>query len=192
MWESAGYFATGEVAGPLGSSHRNSAPYQALKTKDGHIVVGAPNQPNWERLANVFSRADLIERDEYKDNASRLVNRAALEAELESTTNNKTTGEWLEALEKAGVPAGPILNMEQIWADPQIQDRGMEAALEHPTAGIIKNIGLAAKLYGTPGRITEPAPLLAQHTREVLLGAGYTDDDIEALVKSGAAIVNDV
>lgn len=192
VWESAGYFATGEVAGPLGSSHRNSAPYQALKTKDGHIVVGAPNQPNWERLANVFSRADLIERDEYKDNASRLVNRAALEAELESTTNNKTTGEWLEALEKAGVPAGPILNMEQIWADPQIQDRGMEAALEHPTAGIIKNIGLAAKLYGTPGRITEPAPLLAQHTREVLLGAGYTDDDIEALVKSGAAIVNDV
>lgn len=192
VWESAGYFATGEVAGPLGSSHRNSAPYQALKTKDGHIVVGAPNQPNWERLANVFSRADLIERDEYKDNASRLVNRAALEAELESTTNNKTTGEWLEALEKAGVPAGPILNMEQIWADPQVQDRGMEAALEHPTAGIIKNIGLAAKLYGTPGRITEPAPLLAQHTREVLLGAGYTDDDIEALVKSGAAIVNDV
>lgn len=192
VWESAGYFATGEVAGPLGSSHRNSAPYQALKTKDGHIVVGAPNQPNWERLANVFSRADLIERDEYKDNASRLVNRADLEAELESTTNNKTTGEWLEALEEAGVPAGPILNMEQIWADPQVQDRGMEAALEHPTAGTIKNIGLAAKLYGTPGRITEPAPLLAQHTREVLLGAGYTADDIEALVESGAAIVNDV
>jgi crotonobetainyl-CoA:carnitine CoA-transferase CaiB-like acyl-CoA transferase len=192
VWESAGYFATGEVAGPLGSSHRNSAPYQALKTKDGHIVVGAPNQPNWERLANVFSRADLIERDEYKDNASRLVNRADLEAELESTTNNKTTGEWLEALEEAGVPAGPILNMEQIWADPQVQDRGMEAALEHPTAGTIKNIGLAAKLYGTPGRITEPAPLLAQHTREVLLGAGYTADDIEALVKSGAAVVNDI
>ena len=192
VWESAGYFATGEVAGPLGSSHRNSAPYQALKTKDGHIVVGAPNQPNWERLANVFSRADLIERDEYKDNASRLVNRADLEAELESTTNNKTTGEWLEALEEAGVPAGPILNMEQIWADPQVQDRGMEAALEHPTAGTIKNIGLAAKLYGTPGRITEPAPLLAQHTREVLLGAGYTADDIEALVESGAAVVNDV
>ena len=192
VWESAGYFATGEVAGPLGSSHRNSAPYQALKTKDGHIVVGAPNQPNWERLANVFSRADLIERDEYKDNASRLVNRADLEAELESTTNNKTTGEWLEALEEAGVPAGPILNMEQIWADPQVQDRGMEAALEHPTAGTIKNIGLAAKLYGTPGRITEPAPLLAQHTREVLLGAGYTADDIEVLVKSGAAVVNDI
>jgi len=192
VWESAGYFATGEVAGPLGSSHRNSAPYQALKTSDGHIVVGAPNQPNWERLANVFGRADLIERDEYKDNASRLVNRADLEVELESTTINKTTDEWLEALEEAGVPAGPILNMEQIWANPQIQDRGMEAALEHPTAGTIKNIGLAAKLYGTPGRITEPAPLLAQHTREVLLGAGYSPEEIAALVESGAAVTNDI
>jgi crotonobetainyl-CoA:carnitine CoA-transferase CaiB-like acyl-CoA transferase len=192
VWESAGYFATGEVAGPLGSSHRNSAPYQALKTSDGHIVVGAPNQPNWERLANVFGRADLIERDEYKDNASRLVNRADLEVELESTTTNKTTDEWLEALEEAGVPAGPILNMEQIWANPQIQDRGMEAALEHPTAGTIKNIGLAAKLYGTPGRITEPAPLLAQHTREVLLGAGYSPEEIAALVESGAAVTNDI
>jgi len=192
VWESAGYFATGEVAGPLGSSHRNSAPYQALKTSDGHIVVGAPNQPNWERLANVFGRADLIERDEYKDNASRLVNRADLEVELESTTTNKTTDEWLEALEEAGVPAGPILNMEQIWANPQIQDRGMEAALEHPTAGTIKNIGLAAKLYGTPGRITEPAPLLAQHTREVLLGAGYSHEEIAALVESGAAVTNDI
>ena len=192
VWESAGYFATGEVAGPLGSSHRNSAPYQALKTSDGHIVVGAPNQPNWERLANVFGRADLIERDEYKDNASRLVNRADLEVELESTTINKTTDEWLEALEEAGVPAGPILNMEQIWANPQIQDRGMEAALEHPTAGTIKNIGLAAKLYGTPGRITEPAPLLAQHTREVLLGAGYSHEEIAALVESGAAVTNDI
>jgi len=192
VWESAGYFATGEVAGPLGSSHRNSAPYQALKTSDGHIVVGAPNQPNWERLANVFGRADLIERDEYKDNASRLVKRADLEAELESTTTNKTTDEWLEALEEAGVPAGPILNMEQIWADPQVQDRGMEAVLEHPTAGTIKNIGLAAKLYGTPGRITEPAPLLGQHTREVLVYEGYSDDEIAALVESGAAVVNDI
>ena len=192
VWESAGYFATGEVAGPLGSSHRNSAPYQALETSDGHIIVGAPNQPNWERLAKAFGCEELIDREEYKDNAGRLVNRAKLEEELQLKTTQKTTDAWLVILEEAGVPAGPILNMEQIWADPQIQDRGMEAALEHPTAGTIKNIGLAAKLYGTPGRITEPAPLLAQHTREVLLGSGYTADDIEALVESGAAVVNDI
>ena len=120
------------------------------------------------------------------------MNRAALEEDLEITTVNKFTDDWLEILEEAGVPAGPILNMEQIWADPQIQDRGMEATLEHPTAGTTKNIGLAAKLYGTPGRITEPAPLLGQHTREVLLGEGYTVDEIAALVDSGAAVTNDL
>ena len=192
VWESAGYFATGEVAGPLGSSHRNSAPYQGLKTSDGYIVVGAPNQPNWERLAMAFGCSELIAREEYSDNAGRLVNRARLEQELELTTTQKTTDEWLVILEEAGVPAGPILNMEQIWADPQVQDRGMEAVLEHPTAGTTKNIGLAAKLYGTPGRITKPAPLLAQHTREVLLGAGYTADEIDALGESGAAVINDI
>ncbi len=192
VWESAGYFATGEVAGPLGSSHRNSAPYQGLKTSDGYIVVGAPNQPNWERLAMAFGCSELIAREEYSDNAGRLVNRAKLEEELELTTTQKTTDEWLVILEEAGVPAGPILNMEQIWTDPQVQDRGMEAVLEHPTAGTTKNIGLAAKLYGTPGRITKPAPLLAQHTREVLLRAGYTADEIDALGESGAAVINDI
>ncbi|MBH65326.1 MAG: CoA transferase [Chloroflexi bacterium] len=192
VWESAGYFATGEVAGPLGSSHRNSAPYQALATSDGHLVVGAPNQPNWERLAKAFGCEELIGREEYKDNAGRLVNRAKLEEELELATTKKSTNEWLEILEAAGVPAGPILNMEEIWADPQIQERGMEALLEHPTAGVIKNIGVAAKLYSTPGRITRPAPLLGQHTREVLEDAGYSAEEIESLNELGAAATNDI
>ena len=191
VWESAGYFATGDIAEPLGSSHRNSAPYQALKTKDGHINIGAPNQSNWERFANAIERTDLIARNEFKDNASRLVNRESLEVELELTLTTKSSGEWLEVLEKCGVPAGPILNISEVWNDPQIQARNMEVTLDHPTAGKIKNIGLAAKLYSTPGRITKPAPLLGQHTREVLMNAGYSKKNIEALVDSGAAGTND-
>ena len=192
VWESAGYFATGDIAEPLGSSHRNSAPYQALKTKDGHINIGAPNQSNWERFANAIKRTDLVARNEFKDNASRLVNRESLEVELELTLTTKSSGEWLEVLEKCGVPAGPILNVSEVWNDPQIQARNMEVTLEHPTAGKIKNIGLAAKLYSTPGRITKPAPLLGQHTREVLMNAGYSKKNIEALVDSGAAVINDI
>ncbi len=191
VWESAGYFATGDIAEPLGSSHRNSAPYQALKTKDGHINIGAPNQSNWERFANAIERTDLVARNEFKDNASRLVNRESLEVELELTLTTKSSGEWLEVLEKCGVPAGPILNVSEVWNDPQIQARNMEVTLDHPTAGKIKNIGLAAKLYSTPGRITKPAPLLGQHTREVLMNAGYSKKNIEALVNSGAAVIND-
>jgi len=191
VWESAGYFATGDIAEPLGSSHRNSAPYQALKTKDGHINVGAPNQSNWERFANAIERSDLITRNEFKDNASRLVNRESLEEELELTLTTKNSSEWLEVLEKSGVPAGPILNISEVWNDPQVEARNMKVTLDHPTAGKITNIGLAAKLYSTPGRITKPAPLLGEHTREILVDAGYSKKNIEDLIDSGAAVTND-
>lgn len=191
VWESAGYFATGDIAEPLGSSHRNSAPYQALKTKDGHINVGAPNQSNWERFANAIERSDLIAQNEFKDNASRLVNRESLEAELELTLTTKNSSEWLEVLEKSGVPAGPILNISEVWNDPQVEARNMKVSLDHPTAGKITNIGLAAKLYSTPGRITKPAPLFGEHTREVLMNAGYSKKNIEDLIASGAAVTND-
>ena len=191
VWESAGYFATGDIAEPLGSSHRNSAPYQALKTKDGHINVGAPNQSNWERFANAIERSDLVTRNEFKDNASRLVNRESLERELELTLTTKNSSEWLEVLEKSGVPAGPILNVSEVWNDPQVEARNMKVTLDHPTAGKITNIGLAAKLYSTPGRITKPAPLLGEHTREILVDAGYSKKNIEDLIDSGAAVTND-
>ena len=191
VWESAGYFATGDIAEPLGSSHRNSAPYQALKTKDGHINVGAPNQSNWERFANAIERSDLVTRNEFKDNASRLINRESLERELELTLTTKNSSEWLEVLEKSGVPAGPILNISEVWNDPQVEARNMKVTLDHPTAGKITNIGLAAKLYSTPGRITKPAPLLGEHTREILVDAGYSKKNIEDLIDSGAAVTND-
>ena len=191
VWESAGYFATGDIAEPLGSSHRNSAPYQALKTKDGHINVGAPNQSNWERFANAIERSDLVTRNEFKDNASRLVNRESLERELELTLTTKNSSEWLEVLEKSGVPAGPILNISEVWNDPQVEARNMKVTLDHPTAGKITNIGLAAKLYNTPGRITKPAPLLGEHTREILVDAGYSKKNIKDLIDSGAAVTND-
>ena len=191
VWESAGYFATGDIAEPLGSSHRNSAPYQALKTKDGHINVGAPNQSNWERFANAIERSDLVTRNDFKDNASRLVNRESLERELELTLTTKNSSEWLEVLEKSGVPAGPILNISEVWNDPQVEARNMKVTLDHPTAGKITNIGLAAKLYSTPGRITKPAPLLGEHTREILVDAGYSKKNIEDLIDSGAAVTND-
>ena len=191
VWESAGYFATGDIAEPLGSSHRNSAPYQALKTKDGHINVGAPNQSNWERFANAIERSDLVTRNEFIDNASRLVNRKSLETELELTLTTKTSSKWLEVLEKSGVPAGPILNISEVWNDPQVEARNMKVTLDHPTAGKITNIGLAAKLYSTPGRITKPAPLLGEHTREILVDAGYSKKNIKDLIDSGAAVTND-
>ncbi len=187
VWESSSFFATGTVPGPLGSAHRLSAPYQALKTSDGFINIGAPNQSNFERLCRAIGRDELIEREEYKDNASRLEHREQLEADLEETMTQHTRAHWLEVFEKDGVPAGPILDMGEVWSDPQIHDRDMDATVEHPTAGTVHNIGLAAKLYGTPGKIYGPAPLLGEHTTEVLQEAGFSSEEIEQMAASGAA-----
>ena len=187
VWESASYFATGNVPPPLGSAHRLSAPYQALRTADGHITIGAPNQSNWERLAQAIGRDDLLDDERYTDNAGRLLNRESLERDLEETFGTRTTADWCEVLDAAGVPAGPIYNMGQVWEDEQVQARGMDVTLEHPKVGPIRNIGLAAKLYGSPGRIHSPAPLMGQHTREVLEESGFNKTEIEGLIASGAA-----
>ncbi len=187
VWESASYFATGNVPPPLGSAHRLSAPYQALRTADGHITIGAPNQSNWERLAQAIGRDNLLDDERYADNAGRLLNRESLEQDLEETFGTRTTADWCEVLDAAGVPAGPIYNMGQVWEDEQVQARGMDVTLEHPKVGSIRNIGLAAKLYGSPGRIHSPAPLMGQHTREVLEESGFNKTEIEGLIASGAA-----
>ena len=187
VWESASYFATGQIPPPLGSSHRLSAPYQALRTSDGHITIGAPNQSNWQRMCQAIGRQDLLELEKYSDNAGRLINREALEKDLEETFGTRTTDEWCEILDNAGVPAGPIYDMAQVWKDEQVQARDMDVSLEHPTVGTTHNIGLAAKLYGSPGKIHSPAPLMGQHTREVLSEAGFSDDEIDSLIDSGAA-----
>ena len=187
VWESSSYWATGITPGPLGSAHRLSAPYQALQTEDGYINLGAPNQSNWERMCDAIGRADLLENELYADNAGRLTNQRQLEADLEETFVQRTTAEWMEVLNNAGVPCGPIYDIGQVWEDEQITAREMRVDLPHPTAGTVGNIGLAAKLRGTPGSIRTAAPLLGQHTREVLCEAGYSDGAIDDMLASGAA-----
>ena len=187
VWESSSYWATGNTPGPLGSAHRLSAPYQALRTLDGYINLGAPNQSNWERLCQAIGRADLLDQPQYADNAGRLTNQTQLESDLEQTFAQHSTDHWMEVLNGAGVPCGPIYDMQQVWDDPHIASREMKVDLEHPSAGTVPNIGLAAKLYGSPGSIRAAAPLLGQHTREVLSDAGYTHSEIDEMLSTGAA-----
>ncbi len=187
VWESSSYWATGNTPGPLGSAHRLSAPYQALRTSDGYINLGAPNQSNWERLCQAIGRADLLDQPQYSDNAGRLTNQTQLESDLEQTFAQHSTDHWMEVLNQAGVPCGPIYDMQQVWDDPHVASREMRVDLEHPAAGTVPNIGLAAKLYGSPGSIRTAAPQLGQHTREVLADAGYSDAEIDRMFNDGAA-----
>ncbi|MBU87499.1 MAG: CoA transferase [SAR202 cluster bacterium] len=190
IWESSIFFATGEVAKPLGSAHRLSAPYQALKTSDGYINIGAPNQSNWERFCKTIGRDDLLEDIKYQDNASRLINRQQLADDLEKTLSKKSSQEWLKDLEKDGVPAGPIFDISEVWSNDQVKSREMDVTLEHPTAGKIRNIGLATKLSQTPGEIKTAAPLLGQHTKEILIEMGYTAEEIEEFISNETVIQN--
>jgi crotonobetainyl-CoA:carnitine CoA-transferase CaiB-like acyl-CoA transferase len=167
IWESAELWATGRIPEPLGSAHRLTAPYQALRTRDGHVTVGGNNQRLWERLCRTLGREDLIEDPRFATNEARMANRAALAAELESALAARDTGEWVEALLEAGVPAGPIHDYAQVFEDPHTRAREMVVELEHPVEGTIRALGIPVKLSETPGRIRRPAPLLGEHTDEV-------------------------
>ena len=115
-----------------------------------------------------------------------MVSIEALTPIMEETFRTKTTSHWVEILETAGVPCGPIYNIEQVYADPHVQSREMSVALEHPKAGGIRNIGVPVKLSDTPGSVRTPAPLLGQHSDEVLDQYGYAEAEIAALKDSGA------
>jgi crotonobetainyl-CoA:carnitine CoA-transferase CaiB-like acyl-CoA transferase len=181
VWETAELWATGEVPQKLGSAHRLTAPYQALRTRDGHLTVGANTQRLWERLCAAIGRDDLLADERFAVNADRMAHRAELQAELEQTLSARGTDEWVAALEEAGVPAGPIHDYAEVFADPHTQARGMEVAMEHPEEGTVRGLGIPVKLSETPGSVRRAAPLLGQHSAEVLREAGFTGAEIEAL-----------
>lgn len=187
LYESATYFATNEIAGPLGSAHRMIAPYQAFATKDGYINIGAANQNNWERMCRAVGRDDLLEDERFASGANRMVNIKDLTPIMEQTFSTETSAHWAELLEKAGVPSGPIYKIDQVYADPHVQAREMAVELDHPVAGHIRNIGVPVKLSETPGKVRTPAPMPGEHTDDVLTQFGYSETEIAVFKESGAA-----
>lgn len=187
-WQSAIAFATGISPGPMGSAHPLNAPYQAFRTADGWINVGAANQANWLRLLKVLDAPALAEDARFATNADRMAHLAELEAVLTPFFEAHTTAQWLDIFETAGLPAGPVLTVGEMHQDPQVIAREMVVPLDHPKAGRTHAIGLPVKLSATPGGIRRPAPLLGEHTREVLSEVGLTGEEIDRMIASGAAI----
>ena len=146
-------------AGKLGSAHRLTAPYQALRTGDGYITVGGNTQPLFERLCAAVGRPELIDDPRFATNDERMANVAELVAELEAALAARGTDEWVAALVEGGVPCGPIHDYEEVFADPHTQAREMEVTLEHPVEGTIRALGIPVKLSDTPGR--DPPPRAA-------------------------------
>ena len=173
VWQSAKYLGTGEPPGPMGSAHPLSAPYQAFRTADSYVIVGAGSQALYKRLCAVLGREELVEDPRFATPPARMKHTTTLAAELERSFVTRPSEHWLATLTDAGIPCGPIYNVAEMMADPQAQARNMVVEAEHPVAGRIVNIGNPVKLSETPWSYRSPAPVLGADTEEVLRSLGY-------------------
>ena len=189
IWDTSEYWGTGNPPVALGTANRMTAPYQAVKAKDGYFVMGATNNKLWQLLCGILERPDLLQKVEYQTIAGRLGQREQLIQELEKSFALKSADEWIDLLLEHGIPAGPILDYPQAFESEHGRHRQMRIEIDHPLEGKVPNIGFAVKMQGTPQEVRRHPPLLGEHTQEVLMQAGFTPDEIKALEEQGAFAV---
>jgi crotonobetainyl-CoA:carnitine CoA-transferase CaiB-like acyl-CoA transferase len=187
VWEAAAYFGSGEVAGPAGTRHRRNAPYQAYRTRDGYVTVGANTERMWQALCTeVLGRPDWTARPEYATVAGRLAHGDELERDIESVLVTGTTAHWVSAMLAAGVPAGPVNTYDQMMADPHLTARGITTTVDHPVLGPVRALSSPLRLSETPPQIRRGAPVFGEHTAQVLGSLGYSAAEVSALQAAGA------
>ena len=185
IWESGVYLTTGEIPGRLGSAHRLTAPYQAFRTKDGYIAVGATTPPTWPAFCRVLGLEDLLSDAGLATGSLRFGRRGELAERIERVTVTKTTDDWMGALQDAGVPCGRINTYADVFADPHLAARGIFADIPDPVLGELRSIGSPLHLSKTPPRLLRSGPRLGEHSREILVEAGISPRDIDALFAAG-------
>ena len=185
VWEATEYFSSGQIPTPLGSAHRMSAPYQAIRCADGFITLGAANDRLFDRLCNVLEHPEWLEQPNYASDTARVKNRLALATAIEAITSKRPCHHWLELFEQNEIPCGPINDYAEVARDPHIRSRDMIVETDHPTFGKIKTLGSPIKFSETPTQPNRPAPLLGEHTNEVLREHGYNAKQIAKLQRDG-------
>ena len=178
-WQSAIAGATGKSPGPLGSAHPLTAPYQAFKTKDKWITVGASNQNTWLMLLKAINRMELQEDEKFSSNINRKKNIDNLVEILSAEFIKKNSNEWLEIFDNNGLPCGPINSITEMFEDPQTIEREMIIEVDNKRAGKSKAIGMPIKFSKSKTEKSKGAPNLGEHTREIMLNFGYSHDEIE-------------
>ena len=167
-YQAGTYFATGEAPGRLGNRHPSITPYESLAAADGELVVAVGNDQLWRAFCGVLGLDELADDPRFRTNQDRVGARAALRSLLVERLRTRPAAEWLTRLKAAGIPCGGVRDLEQVFTDPQIVERAMVVALDHPIAGAIRQLGVPVKLGGTPGAVRTPPPALGQHTDAVL------------------------
>ena len=162
------YLVGGEVQGRWGSAHPSLVPYQAFRARNGYLMVGAGNERLWKAFCQVLEAPEWADDPRYDSNAKRVACRSELVGEIEARLQARDRDDWVARFAEAGLPAGPINDIGQVFEDPQVRHREMVVDVEHPTAGRVRLPGIPVKFAGTPARIQGPPPNLGQHTDEVL------------------------
>ena len=181
VWEAGLYFTLGEVAQPRGSRHRLAAPYEALKTGDGYVVVGVNNQSLWQRFCEALDMPALRNDPRFENPLVRVMNRDELKVAIETRLAENTTEHWLETMLAGGIPCGPINTIDKALADPQVQARGIIVRV-----GDRNFIGSPIKMSRTPPGVRRGPAEIGEHTRDVLLEAGFTTAEVDVLLANGA------
>ncbi|MGE0699882.1 MAG: CaiB/BaiF CoA transferase family protein [Hyphomicrobiaceae bacterium] len=184
--QGANFLVTGEPPARLGNTHPNIVPYQSVPTKDGAIILACGNDNLFSKLCDLLGQPALKTDPRFVTNAARVANRDALDPILDEAMKKRTTAEWVEALEGAGVPCGPINNLKEVFENEQVIARGLRVEIPHPTAGKVSLVRSPMRFSETPVEHKVPPPLLGQHTEEVLRDVlGRSTAEIAELRKAG-------
>lgn len=182
-YQAAFFFANGEAPKRMGAAHPTLVPYQAFMCKDGkYINVAVGSERIWERFCQGIEREDLKDHPDYATNSVRVNNRGAMVSMLQEIFLTRPVAEWVKDLQAANVPCGPINDLADVFADPQVLARNMYLEMAHPTLGSIKQTGLPIKFSLTPGGLDRHPPLLGEHNQEILKSLGYSEADVQSLM----------
>jgi crotonobetainyl-CoA:carnitine CoA-transferase CaiB-like acyl-CoA transferase len=184
-FQAARWLIAHEVPEQAGNDHPTSIPTGVFKTKDGHINIASAGDAIFRRLCRALDAAELADHPDYKGGRDRSKNRQALNAAIEAITATRDSAEWIDRFNEAGVPAGPIYSIDQVFADPQVRHLGIAQPVEHAALGRIELVGQAVSLSRTPSRLNTASPEPGEHSNAILRGLGYSECDIARLRERG-------